>query len=131
MAPTIIYVATLWLYERMHLCTRVMPDAMSCCLTGRVHLQVKGAECVVLAGDHKQLDPFVASDEAKRLGFSESLLERLQVCLFHRMIMSLSLDWEEKHMLQGVCVCCTKPVYMLPEQVAAPSCSGISLQGRA
>ena len=43
-------------------------------------MQVKGAECVVLAGDHKQLAPFVASEEAGRLGFSTSLFERLQVC---------------------------------------------------
>ena len=89
-------------------------------LDGQEYVQVKGAECVVLAGDHKQLDPFVASDEAKRLGFSESLFERLQLCKIHRVIMSALMG---RRSMQGGCVCCKEHVYMVPEQLTALSCS--------
>ena len=44
----------------------------------QIFAQMKGAECVVLAGDPKQLAPFVQSEEAKRLGFRISLFERMQ-----------------------------------------------------
>eukprot|EP00892_Ulva_mutabilis_P004345 jgi/Ulvmu1/2282/UM013_0129.1 len=37
---------------------------------------VRGAECVVLAGDPQQLPPTVVSEEARRLGLDQSLMER-------------------------------------------------------
>ncbi len=43
-----------------------------------MHLQMRGAESVVLAGDPKQLPPTVLSMEAAQQGLTTTLLDRLQ-----------------------------------------------------